>query len=333
MKIYVIVPVYNVEKYLAKCLDSIFAQTYKDFFVIAVNDGSTDSSLKILEEYKNIHNNMTIINKTNGGLASSRNAALNWITDWDDCFITFIDSDDYVSTDYLEILVNAVKKNNSDIVCSSYFETYENGSHDLPYYCVEEDAMFDCKTALKYLFEGKIKSHSPCKLYKGYIWKDFRYSEDTSFMEDQRTTFQIFLKAKHIYYLRYSGYFYVHRLGSLCQSPMYNKKIIDALSCYIFNYNFNFDGFSENIINYFRKMILNEFASVYLMMLPRFKMDIATSKERKDWTSICQFAKTTRAVYKFKPTNSKEIIKKATYVLLPFLYIKLFRRFLKEYDY
>ncbi|MBR3148449.1 MAG: glycosyltransferase [Alphaproteobacteria bacterium] len=112
-KVSVIIPVYNTEKYLSRCLDSIVNQTYKDLEIICINDGSTDDSLKILKEYAKKDKRIKIITQKNQGLSVTRNVGLENITGQ---YISFIDSDDYVDLDYYECLVNLMEKNNADVV-------------------------------------------------------------------------------------------------------------------------------------------------------------------------------------------------------------------------
>ena len=107
MKISFIVPIYNVEKYLKQCLDSLINQTYQDIEVIAVNDGSTDTSLQILEDYAAVDKRICILNQQNQGLSMARNAGLEKITGE---YVFFVDSDDYVALNAAERIVNAVKK-------------------------------------------------------------------------------------------------------------------------------------------------------------------------------------------------------------------------------
>ena len=109
----VIIPVYNSEKYLTRCLDSILANTYKNIEVICVNDGSTDNSAKLLNEYAIKDRRMRIIHKSNGGLSSARNAGLREIKGK---FLTFIDSDDWIHPQYFEILENAIVNDDTDAV-------------------------------------------------------------------------------------------------------------------------------------------------------------------------------------------------------------------------
>ena len=113
----IIVPVYNNEKYLKRCLDSILNQTYKNFEVILVDDGSIDSSSKICDEYSNKYSNIKVIHKKNGGLGNARNKGLEFAKGK---YIKFIDSDDYIRSDHLKNLHDAIEKYESDAVLSGY---------------------------------------------------------------------------------------------------------------------------------------------------------------------------------------------------------------------
>ena len=115
MKISVIVPVYNVENYLTRCVDSILSQTYKNIEILLIDDGSTDASGDICNEYCREDSRVSVVHQRNGGLASARNAGIDISTGE---YLTFIDSDDYVSSYYIENLVNAIKKFNADLSIS-----------------------------------------------------------------------------------------------------------------------------------------------------------------------------------------------------------------------
>ena len=114
IKISVIVPVYNVEKYIRQCLESIINQTYKNLEIIIVNDGTRDNSMKIVEEYLS-DERIKVINKENGGLASARNRGIEEVTGE---YISFVDSDDYLKTSMYEILIKNLS--NEDIVVFNY---------------------------------------------------------------------------------------------------------------------------------------------------------------------------------------------------------------------
>ena len=116
IKVSVVIPVYNVEKYIRQCLESVINQTLKDIEIICINDGSKDNTLKILEEYSQKDSRIVLIDKENEGLSAARNQGTELARGE---YISYIDSDDWVDTHYLEALYNAAKKYNSDVACSS----------------------------------------------------------------------------------------------------------------------------------------------------------------------------------------------------------------------
>lgn len=124
-KISVIIPVYNVEKYLRRCLESIINNTYKNIEIICVNDGSPDNSLNILNEYAAKDSRMVVLSKSNGGLSSARNKGIKESTGE---YITFIDSDDWVHPQFFEILIQTLEYDNTDVaICGfSQVEKYED---------------------------------------------------------------------------------------------------------------------------------------------------------------------------------------------------------------
>lgn len=119
----VIVPVYNTEKYLEKCLMSLIEQTYPNIELVVINDGSTDASGKICEKYKKKYNNIKYEYQENNGVSSARNKALKKC---DGEYITFVDSDDWVEIDYCEKLYNSINKNDSEIVICGFNKIYDN---------------------------------------------------------------------------------------------------------------------------------------------------------------------------------------------------------------
>ena len=123
-KISVIVPVYNVERYLKRCIESIINQTYKDLEIILVDDGSTDSSGNICDEYKKIDKRISVIHKKNGGLSDARNEGLKVVTG---TYIAFVDSDDFLDLDMYEYMQKNIEKENADIVICGTKIDYDNG--------------------------------------------------------------------------------------------------------------------------------------------------------------------------------------------------------------
>ena len=113
IKVSIIIPVYNVEKYLRKCIESALNQTLDNIEIIAVNDGSTDNSLKILNEYENIYENFKVINQVNMGVGSARNTGLKKAIGK---YIYFLDSDDYIAPEFIELMTKKADKTNCDVV-------------------------------------------------------------------------------------------------------------------------------------------------------------------------------------------------------------------------
>lgn len=118
-KISIIIPIYNVEKYLKKCLDSVISQTYKNLEIILVDDGSPDKCGKICDEYQEIDNRIIVLHNKNIGLSGARNSGLKIATGK---YVTFIDSDsdDYIADDYIEVLYKILKEKNADISICNY---------------------------------------------------------------------------------------------------------------------------------------------------------------------------------------------------------------------
>ena len=121
----IVVPVYKVEKYIDKCINSILSQTYKNLEIILVDDGSPDDCGKICDRYAKLDTRINVIHKENGGLSDARNAG-NDVAKGK--FISFIDSDDYIEPEYIEILYKAIKKDETDIAISSHKVIYESGA-------------------------------------------------------------------------------------------------------------------------------------------------------------------------------------------------------------
>ena len=113
----VIIPIFNMEQYLPRCLDSVLNNTYRDLEILCIDDGSKDGSLKILREYEQQDNRIAVISKANGGVSSARNAGLDHMTGE---YVTFIDPHDFVHPRYVELLLNAALESSAGIACCSF---------------------------------------------------------------------------------------------------------------------------------------------------------------------------------------------------------------------
>ena len=177
MLVSVIVPVYNVEKYLRKCLDSIINQTYKEIEIIIVDDGSKDNSGQICDEYSEKYDNIVLIHKKNQGLGMARNTGMEYMRGE---YVTFVDSDDYIGSTMIEKLVENIEKNNVDM-CKSGLQPVDENDRFIPVKRYE-NTVFEGEKAKKILLPRLIGSSPKCKdsirmgvtatLYKtSYIYK------------------------------------------------------------------------------------------------------------------------------------------------------------------
>lgn len=213
VKVSVILPVYNVEQYLPKCLASIVQQTLKDIEIICVNDGSTDNCLKILEDFKSKDNRINIINKKNAGLGNARNTGLEQAKGE---YISFIDSDDYIDENFLELLYNEAKENNADVACGGIKRENDGKTHFLINYSqtVITDDIYqkiNVSKATQFSFVwNKIYKHSFLKE------KELKFMPDVNF-EDLIYTPQIMLKSDMLVTVPNTYYHYVKREKSIFQ--------------------------------------------------------------------------------------------------------------------
>lgn len=135
-EICIIIPVYNAESYIDRCLESVLKQTFQDFQVLLVNDGSQDASLELCRRFAEEDSRFVIIDKKNGGAASARNAGLDWYhTNSTSPWLCFLDIDDFIHERYLEILLHAAKSTGASISMCSYVTTAENELPALPAFC------------------------------------------------------------------------------------------------------------------------------------------------------------------------------------------------------
>ena len=172
----VIVPVYNVEKYLKKCIQSIINQTYKNLEIILVDDGSSDNSGKICDEFAQKDNRIKVIHKTNGGLSDARNAGLDVMSgEW----VSFVDSDDFVSPYYIENLHYLVNKYDVDMAITSFVRFFnENTKLSSNKISNQEVLIHNPDEAIKNMLYGKYYSVSACfKIYKKDLFYNNRFTK------------------------------------------------------------------------------------------------------------------------------------------------------------
>lgn len=219
-KISVIVPVYNVEKLLHKCINSILMQTYRNLEVILVDDGAIDSSGHICDEYASQDSRVVVIHKKNGGQASARNMALD-IAKGD--YIGFIDSDDYVSPNMYQILMDAIERNNADIaVCGRYNVEEKDGSLST-LFTTEQESVWDAKEALRRLLVFDAIDSAACdKIFAKRLFDDIRFPSGY-ICEDVAVIYKLLDKSSKVVQTGQPMYYYLQREGSTSRS-MYTEK-------------------------------------------------------------------------------------------------------------
>ena len=223
-EISIIVPVYNVEKYLKRCIDSILNQSFTDFELILVDDGSTDNSGKIIDEYEIKDERIKVIHKENGGQGSARNRGLDIAKG---NYIGFIDSDDWIHKDMYKILYENIIKYNMDISqidhkpTSSYIndEDIINEKVHIVDNILEEFGNCTSFELLPYIFVWN-------KLYKADIWSNFRFPEN-KFAEDLRVIYKIYDKSNKMIKIDRKLYYYFMSDNSSTRGKFNIKKLED----------------------------------------------------------------------------------------------------------
>lgn len=216
----IIIPVYKVEEYLEKCVDSVIKQTYDNLEIILVDDGSPDNCGKICDQYSKKDKRVKVIHKENGGLSDARNAGID-ISRGE--YISFIDSDDYVEIDYIETLYNSIIKSKADLAVCAHKVVYSNGS-------VIDKATnnyyeYTSKEALKHmLYDQDLDLSAWGKLYKRNLFDNVRYPKGRIF-EDAATTYKLIDNAKKVVVYSMSKYFYIIRKKSITTNNFTMKKM------------------------------------------------------------------------------------------------------------
>ena len=220
----IIIPVYNGKNYIERCFKSIFAQTEQDYEIIAVDDGSKDSSLEILQSYKK--ENIKIIHTENHGVCHARNTGLN---EANGEYVTFVDVDDELRTDALELMLNLSKKHDSDITALSKIYLKEDGTVKHPHPDSTHTEVWEDLTPLQKHAEDHISGHSVyAKLYKKEIVETVRFEEGKSINEDSFFAFQCFAKAKKMVFQNVGIYKYYETSNSASRAS-FSEKFFDIL--------------------------------------------------------------------------------------------------------
>lgn len=225
----VIVPIYNVERYLKACIDSIINQTYSNLEIILVDDGSPDKCPEICDEYARLDNRIKVIHQKNGGLSDARNVGLDIATGK---YISFVDSDDILHPEFIEILYRPISLQKKGISVCAFRPFYKSNPGDLM--CARES---DYLITLEMLLEQNssmntflsMECNSVCnKLFSAELIKSIRFPKGKLY-EDVATTYKVLFEAETIYYVPMQLYVYRVRDDSIMGSKIFSERYLDFI--------------------------------------------------------------------------------------------------------
>lgn len=282
----IVVPVYKVEKYLNRCIDSIINQTYTDFEVLLVDDGSPDNCCKICDEYTEKDSRIFVIHQENGGLSSARNTGINWFYEQSRSdYITFVDSDDWLHSDYLKILMTGIAENNVKISVCDFKRVTEE-----PQYENYGEFNFELNTPESFLLNHFWQYNYACgKLYHKSVFEDIRYPIGKNF-EDTFTTYKALHKCEKIAYTEAQLYYYFQNEQGISHSPWKSSELVI------------FDAMQEQLKFYKESGLEKAFEKEFELFVHHHAYQITRIKENKK-----DFTKNKATLKKIKKTLRKHL--------------------------
>lgn len=237
----IIIPIYNAEKYLRRCLDTVVNQTFKDLQIILINDGSIDNSLNIIKEYKKNYSNIHIINQKNQGQGEARNRG---ILIAEGKYITFADADDWLSENYVEVLYDSIKRDDSDISVCNMIMVMSRTLKEIKSMKFPEDRLKGNEAVRDLLEDKELKSYPWGKLYKKSIFIEHNITFPARmFYEDLAIIFQAFYYSSKIALVNEYCYYYFQSEESSTRAPN-SKPIYDRIKALEMVKNFLINNYS-----------------------------------------------------------------------------------------
>ena len=276
MLLSIIIPVYNVKNYLSRCINSILQQTYTNIEVILIDDGSTDGSGKICDEYALIDDRIHVIHKNNEGVSLAR---IDGVKQAVGEYVMLVDADDYISDNAIEILVNTQRKTGSDLIIGQF---YENINDHIIKHGIEPTIGVYCKNDIdeflrnnflidRATFSEGMKGYLWGKLYKkAFLEKAIQSGKGLFFAEDKLILFHVLLLINSMTVVADRIYYYVRREGSVTKS--YNRKIWE-----------NFDVFFKILSKLDKNSLLKEQVKYYKLGILFYLLDKEINKENTIW--------------------------------------------------
>lgn len=219
-EISVIVPIYNVEEYVRECIESILNQTFKEFELLLVNDGSTDNSPQICKYYEELDSRVKVINKINGGLSDARNAGIDVA---EGKYLTFIDGDDFITEDTLETMYNAINKTDIKIAVCNMVRYYEDGETEPFYRPSENKVLLKNQDRFKTLAQPSVCN----KMFKAQLFEKIRFPY-RKYYEDTFVYHELVMQTNTVVLTGNDSYYYRCRRGSILDGG-YSKKYFDFI--------------------------------------------------------------------------------------------------------
>ena len=302
----IVVPIYNVEKYLKQCLESLISQTYKNIEIILINDGSTDGSKKICEEFAKKDTRIIVINQKNSGLSAARNTGIN---NANGKYITFVDADDYVSNYYIEKLYNAIKKQKSQIAQCDIQKVDSNGKfikkmgYEQETIKTYKDMIIDMMNDMHWI-ENVVVGN---KIYEIGLFKNIKFPLN-KIHEDEFVTYKLYYLTKKISIVNESLYYYRQTNNSIMEKK-YKIKNLDGLEAIKERMNFFYEENEKELHGITIKFYIEQIRVNYI----KLKKYVSNSK------NICMEIKKEYNKYYLKCLINKYISHRIKLMALLFL--------------
>lgn len=214
-KVSIIVPIFNSSKYLEKCINSLLSQTYQNFEILLIDDGSTDDSLNICRKFEDWDNRIRVFHQCNQGVSTARNLGLSEAKGE---YIAFCDSDDWFEKDMLEYLLSLIEQAKYSISSCNVFLEYKGGKTKRKYQ-IDKNLEFDSKNALVELHKGNIIQHWLCnKLFNRKLFENLSFSKELAYGEDYNVLCELLEKSNGIICGKECKYHYLQRADSACNN-------------------------------------------------------------------------------------------------------------------
>jgi len=321
-KISIIVPIYRTERYLRKCIDSILAQTFTDFELILVNDGSPDSCPAICDEYASIDSRINVIHKENSGQGSARNMGLDIAVGK---YVGFIDSDDWTDPNMYKTLFNLCEKHNADIsmcgICHiGRGECRERGESTR----IEKNNILYKKNFMPLLLQDSICSHSVNKLYKKTMWDNVRFP--VGFLEDMHVMPKVFENASRLAETKEKFYYYFNNRPDNTSNSFVNrvKNSYERGSAFRYRYTIAREKYPE-----IQKIVLNKAASHFASAFALMKIEQNYMYEDRIKEIFQFFQSHKKEIFSLKTFNLRVIIGVAMILYMQKIYVIVYKKLKK----